>query len=535
MTRLGAVQVVILLMAVVLVLTTIARRILLPYPILLVLGGLGLALVPGLPAVMLDPDLVFFVFLPPILWSAAYFTSWRDFKANIRTISLLALGLVGATTAAVAWAAHALIPGLPWSAAVALGAIVSPPDAVAATAIARQLRIPHRIVTILEGESLVNDAGALVLYRVAVAALVTGRFSVSSAVTQFFVAAVGGVLIGFVVGWIVGQALRLTRDSFSEVAATLLAPYVAWLVAEAAGTSAVLACVAGGYYLRQGFSRVVAPATRMQARAVWEQFVFILNGLIFILIGLQLETLWNAVPAADLRSLLLQKLAISVLAIGVRLVWVALAVWIPRVVSERLRERDPMPPWSAVFLLGWTGMRGIVSLAAALALPALTATGERLPYREQVILLTFVVIVVTLVVQGLSLTPIIRRLDLIDDDAIDREEALARAEAAKAAIARLGDVSDAPWVRKEHADRMRVQYGQRLVRFTQPELSDAECAVDAQAAFRRLRREALEAERARVIRLRDHGVIGDEVLHRIEQELDVEAIRHGLGELRSGA
>ena len=260
----------ILLLVAVLVLMALARRLVVPYPIFLVLGGLALSFVPRVPVSHLDPDLVFLIFLPPLLWAAAYFTSLRDFRANLRPIVLLASVLVVVTTVAVAAVARAVVPGLGWAVALALGAIVSPPDAVAATAIARRLGIPHRVVTILEGESLVNDAAALVLYRVAVTAAVTGAFVPETALWQLVLAAAGGVAVGLLVGGVTRRALRVTEDSLAAVAITLLAPYAAWVIGERLHVSAVLACVAGGLYLRQGLSELASPAMRLQARAVWD-------------------------------------------------------------------------------------------------------------------------------------------------------------------------------------------------------------------------------------------------------------------------
>jgi CPA1 family monovalent cation:H+ antiporter len=528
MILLSLVQGGILLLAVVLALTTLARRLLIPYPVLLVLGGLAIAMVPGLPPVRLHPDLVFLVFLPPILWSAAYFTSLRDFRQNLRPISLLAVGLVLATTAAVAAAARAIVPGLPWPAALALGAIVSPPDAVAATAIARRLAIPRRVVTVLEGESLVNDASALILYRAAVAVMIGGSFVVWEGLIDFVLSAVIGIAIGLAVGVATRYALRLTEESFSAIAATLLAPYVAWVAAERFHVSAVLACVTGGFYVRQHFSAIIAPMTRVQARAVWDLLVFVLNGVVFILIGLQLATLRQSIPGPELATLIWQGVVLSATAIVIRLAWVPIAAYVPRALSSRLRARDPMPPWSTLFLIGWTGMRGIVSLAAALALPLVTAAGAPLPFRDEIIVLTFVVILVTLVLQGLSLGPLIRRLDFGEDDAAEREETLARERASRAALDRVDQLAQERWVRREHVDRMRTHYTQRVRRFS--ELGDQECSNEAAAAQRRLRHETLSAERLALIRMRDEGLIGDEVLHRLEYELDVEAIRIGLGE-----
>jgi Na+/H+ antiporter len=530
MEGLPQLQTVILLLVVVIALVTIARRILIPYPIFLVLGGVVLSLVPDLPVVRLDPDLVFLIFLPPILFSAAYFTSLRDFRANLRSITLLAVGLVVATTAAVAAVARAFVPGLSWPVALALGAIVSPPDAVAATAIARRLGIPHRVVTVLEGESLVNDAAALVLYRSAVAAVVTGVFVPAASLTQFVVAAAGGIAVGLVIGWLARLALRLTDDSVAHTAITLLAPYAAWIVAERTHTSAVLACVAGGIYLRQGFSELVPPATRLQARAVWDLLVFILNGAIFILIGLQLGAVRAEGLPGRLPTLLWHGVVISGAAIGVRLVWVPLASSIPRLLSPALRRRDPFPGWRPIALVSWIGMRGIVSLAAALALPMTTGSGAPFPFRDEIIVLTFAVIFSTLVLQGLTLAPLIRALRLERDDTLELEEAQAREAAARAALARLDQLGDVRWARREQVARLRALHTQRVERSSPIRLGDDD--AEAQAAYRRLRHETLSAERRAVIKLRDQGVISDEVLHRLELELDVEATRIGLGEVR---
>ena len=324
MESLTQVEIVIMLLGVMLALTTLSRRLLIPYPILLVIGGLCLALIPGLPTVRLNPDLVFLVFLPPILWAAAYFTSLREFRANLRPISMLAVGLVFATTAAVAAIAHWVLPGLSWAGAIMLGAIVSPPDAVAATAIARRLGIPRRIVTILEGESLVNDATALVLYRTATGAIVTGTFVWSETLIHFLLTAMVGIAVGLVVGAATRSILRMTDDSFVESALTLLAPYVAWVLAETVHASAVLACVAGGFYVRRYFSAAVAPTTRLQSRAVWDIVVFILNGLIFILIGLQLGAIRDEILSTGVTRLLWNSVLISATVIVVRLTWVPL-------------------------------------------------------------------------------------------------------------------------------------------------------------------------------------------------------------------
>lgn len=532
MTGLHLLQIIILLLIAVLALTTIARKLAIPYPILLVVGGLVLSFVPGLPTVRLDPDLIFLVFLPPLLWFAAYFTSWRDFRANASPITLLAVGLVLATTAAVASVAHAVLPGLGWAGAIVLGAIVSPSDAVSATATVKQLHFPRREVTILEGESLVNDATALVLYRSALVAVVSGTFDPSNTVMDFFLAATMGIAVGVIVSVVSCWVLRLTEDSFSEIAITLLVPYIAWVLAEQAHASAVLACVAGGLYIRQHFSAIVAPTTRIQAKAVWDVLVFILNGVIFILIGLQLDTLREAIPADQLGVLTVNGLLVCATAIAVRLVWVSVSAWVPRLLSRSLRARDPMPPWPNLLILGWCGMRGIVSLAAAMALPLTTAAGTPFPFRAEIILMAFMVILVTLVLQGLSFPALIRILNLADDNSIEYEERQARERAATAALTLLDAMTDEDWTVPDHVEQLRIHYSRRLQRNVNSEAPDTEGMKEVTEAFRRLRHETLTAERLAVINLRNEDVISDEVLHHLEHELDVEALRIGIGELR---
>ncbi|HKT35833.1 MAG TPA: Na+/H+ antiporter [Nitrospira sp.] len=533
MDGLHQLEVVILLLGVVLALTTLAQKIVVPYPILLVIGGLMLGLVPGLPVVMLSPDLVFLVFLPPILWAAAYFTSWREFRFNLRPISLLAVGLVLATTGAVAFVARLLLPGMSWAEAIALGAIVSPPDAVSATAIARRLRIPRRVVTILEGESLVNDATALILYHAAVGAAVGGSLAFGPMVFDGMFAGMAGVAIGLAVGLATRWAICVARDTFTEIGITLLAPYVAWVLGEQAHASAVLSCVAGGLYVRQYFSEAVSPVTRLQARAVWDLLIFVLNGFIFILIGLQLGALRQAIAPDRLGPLLATGAVISLTAIVVRLGWVPLAALIPRWISRAIKTRDPLPPWPNIFLIGWTGMRGIVTLAAALALPLTTGEGAPLPYRAEIILISFSVILATLVVQGLSLAPLIHALRLEDDDrTMEREEMQAREHAANVALTRLEELADQPWSTTEHVDQLRDHYDRRRKRFANNGAVDPDCTAETVEAFRRLRHETLTAERKALIGLRNDGTISDDVLHRLEHELDIEALRLGIGDRR---
>lgn len=522
-----AVMLALMFAALVILVTSLARRLPIPTPILQVAAGLVIGLLSHDVAPTLEPDLVFFVFLPPVLWAAAYFTSLREFKQNIRPIGLLAIGLVVATTVVVAVVSHALLPGLPWAVALAIGAIVSPPDAVAAEAIIKHLPVPHKVIVILEGESLVNDASALVLYRTAVVAAVTGQFSLGEAVVRFFIDAAVGVLVGLIVSWAVVTIARRSRDEVALSLLSLVSPYAAWMAAEQLHVSAVLACVAGGIYARQHFSNVTSPMARIQNRAVWDVLIFVLNALIFVLLGLEFGGLLQDTPIGSLRHVGAVALVISLIAIVVRLLWVPVATWLPRWYSAEIRAREPKPNPKSVGIVGWTSMRGIVSLASALALPLVLANGSPFPFRTEILLITMVVILVTLVVQGLTLAPLIRYLNFPSDPQPHVEERHARREALRDGLERLEDLADEPWVVSEEVERLREEYRRR-------DLIDGARVNDpvGSEARRRLRTELLRAERRAMIRLRDEGAISDEVLHALERELDVEALRIGAGSLR---
>jgi Na+/H+ antiporter len=501
-------------------LTALARRLPVPTPILQVVAGFAVGLIPGVAIPQLDPNLVFFVFLPPILWSAAMFTSVREFKRNLDKIGTLAIGLVIVTTAIVAVVARKLFPDIPWPVAVALGAIVSPPDAVAATAIVSRLRVPPRVITVLEGESLVNDASALVLYRTAVAAAVTGLFSWGESIVRFFIDAGIGTLVGLLVAWLIVRALRLTKDPLAEALLTLAGPYVAWSAAESLHVSSVLACVAGGIYLQQGLSTAVGPTSRLQSRTVWELVVFLLNALIFLLLGAQFGSLLKLVPHGALGTVFRDGVIITVVAIVVRLIWVPLVTVLPRL-SANVRRRTPKPNWKSLTLVSWTSMRGVVSLATALALPLVIANGEPFPHRTEIILITMCVIVLTLLVQGLSLSAIVRALHFVPEETHHAEERLARREATRRGAEALEDLSHEPWVDPRDVEALRNELRERL-RTNEQEGGGFE-------GRRRLRLAMIGAERKMLIRLRDEDAISDEVLRSLEQELDLEAVRAGGG------
>jgi monovalent cation/hydrogen antiporter len=509
------------------VLLVIAYRVRLPYPILLVAGGAALGFFPGLPSVELDPDLVLVIFLPPLLYAAAFFSSLRELRDNLRPIALLSIGLVVFTTLLVGVVAHAVVDDLSWAAAFTLGAVLSPTDPVAASAIASRAGAPRRFVTIVEGESLVNDSTALIAYKVAVGAVVTGSFSLMEAGGQFVLNAVAGVAIGIVAGAVVARVRRVTDDAPTEITISLLTPYFAYLPAEALGVSGVLAAVTSGIWLGWRSPELITPATRLQAFAVWEVLVFILNAALFVLVGLQLRTVVERISDDYAPSdLMLWAAVIAAAVIVIRFLWVFPATYLPRVLSRRIRESDPFPPPKHVLLVAWTGMRGAVSLAAALAIPLTVDGGGPFPGRDLIIFLVYTTILVTILGQGLTLAPLIRLLGIEDDGAQERLEVKARVKAAKRAIARVDELAGEEWVREETAGRMRGLYEFRIRRFRARFDDDDDGALeDGSLAYQRLRREVLEAERSEIVRLRNEGFINDEVMHRIERDLDLEDTR----------
>jgi Na+/H+ antiporter len=512
----------VLLLAVVALLTVVARRIGVPYPILMVLGGLGLGFIPGPARVTLEPELVLLLFLPPILFSAAYLSSPRELWKNSRPISLLAFGLVLTTTIAVAAVLTALVPGIPFPAAVALGAIVSPPDAIAATSIARRLGLPRRLVTILEGESLVNDATALVTYRFAVAAALTGTFSLGEAAAGFVLVAIGGVAIGLAVGWAVSWVIARLEDPPVEVLITLIAPFAAYLPAEALDVSGVLSAVSAGLVLGWRAPRIMSSDTRLLGFGTWQMTTFVVNGLAFLLIGIQLPDVMDEIGARPPGELAVLGAAVAVTVIAVRMLWVFPATYIPRWIVPGLAERDPAPPTGAIVVLGWAGMRGAVSLAAALALPT------AFPERDLLIYLTFVVILVTLVGQGLTLPLVIRWAGIGDDGSAEHEERHAREAATEAALERLDElVTEIPG-HVPLIDQLRDRYSHRAEHYAHdhegPEASEDPEERDHEA----IRRAVLTAERLAVIEMRDRGLISDEALRRVERDLDLEEVRRDI-------
>jgi CPA1 family monovalent cation:H+ antiporter len=521
---LNAIELVLGLLVAVACLALIARKLPVPYPILLLVGGLALALVPGLPAVRLDPELVFLVLLPPLLYPAALFTPWRDFRRNLRPIGLLAIGLVLFTTVSVGYLAHYFIEDLPLAAGFVLGAIISPPDAIAAIAVTRHLRVPRRIIAILDGESLVNDATALVAYRFGVAAVVTGAFSLGRVTGQFLVVGLGGILVGLIIGWISARILKPIDDPPIEITISILTPFAAYLGAEQLGVSGVLAVVTTGLYHGWRIPEITSSRSRLQGGPVWEMIEFLLNGFIFLLIGLQLPEVLHRLGGRSIPQLLGYASLISVAVILVRLLWVFPATYLPRLLSAKLRQQDPYPAWQHVAIVGWTGMRGVVSLAAALALPMVVADGSPFPGRDLILFLTFVVILVTLVVQGLSLPHLICWLGVQDDGSAEKEERHARLKANQAALARLEKhQSD---INPQLLTRLRFEYEDRIQQLEDGTSHNGDKAKGMfSEAYERLSRETLEVERQVILDLRNQRVINDEVLRRIQHDIDLAEAR----------
>jgi Na+/H+ antiporter len=512
------------------VLLVLAPVLRIPYPILLVLGGLGLAFVPGLPEFELRPEVILLGFLPPLLYSSAFFTSVRDLRANLRPVSLLAVGLVAATMVGVAAVAHWLVDDLTWPAAFVLGAIVSPTDPIAATSIGRRLGVPRRLITVIESESLLNDASALVFYRTAVVAAVAGTFSLWEAGAQLVLNAVGGIAIGLGVGYVVRQVRKRLDDPPTEITVALLTAYLAYLPAEALGVSAVLAAVTVGLYMGWYTPELTNAETRLHGEAFWTILTFILNAALFALVGLQIPRVLDELDGWSTSELVVSATGVCAAVILIRLAWVFPLAYVPRFLSKRIRARDPYPTWRIPLVLGWAGMRGGVSLAAALAIPLTIEGGAPFPGRDIIIFLASCVILTTLVLQGLTLPLLIKLVGLEDDGAeAAREEAKARIRAAEKALARLEELVEEGEIREDTAERIRGAYTFRADRFRErldPERSEIE---DRSQAFQQIRRELLRAEEEAVVELRRTGVISDEVMNRILRDLALEELRLDFG------
>jgi monovalent cation/hydrogen antiporter len=503
------------------VLSAAARAVDIPYPIVMVIGGVLLGLVPGLPDVQLDPDLVLLVFLPPLLYTGAFFSNLRDLRTDLRAISLLSIGLVIATVVVVAVVAHEFIDGLSWPVCFVLGSIVGPTDPVAGTAIMRRLGVPRRLVSVVEGESLLNDATALVAYKIALAAVGGAAFSLLDAGWDFLWKASGGIAVGLLVGYVIAEIRKRLDDPLIENTIGLLTAYAAYVPAEQLQLSAVLAAVTAGCYVGWRAPEIAGAETRLQGFGMWELLQFLLNALLFVLIGLQLPSIVDALGDFSAGELIGYGALVSAAVIVTRLVWQFTVVYLLRAVDRRESVRARRSPWQHRFVIGWAGMRGAVSLAAALALTS------DVPNRDLIVFLTFAVIFTTLVLQGLTLPWVIGVLGVHDDGTEEREELRGRLMATKAALSRIDELEGEEWTRDDTIERMRGMYRYRKRRFAARAglADDDEGIEDRSAAYQALVREVLEAQRREIVRLRNNGDISNEVMHRLERELDLEDSR----------
>jgi monovalent cation/hydrogen antiporter len=499
------------------VLGAAARAVNIPYPIVLVVGGLLLGFIPGLPDIVLAPELVLVIFLPPLLYSAAFFANLHDLRTNLRPIALQAVVLVLLTMCAVAVVVKALVPEMPWAAAFTLGAIVAPTDPVAATAIMRRMAVPRRIVSVVEGESLINDGTALVAYRTAIAAI-GGTFSVWEAGADFVVSAIGGVAVGLAAGWVIVQIRRRIDDIPVEITISLLSGFAGYVPAEALHVSGVLAAVTTGIVLGWKAPYISTASMRLQGYAVWEILTFLLNALLFVLIGLQLPIIIDGLSGMPAGEVLWWCVAVSLVVIVTRLIWSQTTVFVVRALDRRESQRLRRSTWQSRMIISWCGMRGSVSLAAALALE------PDFPQRNLILLLTFAVIFATLVLQGLTLPALINRLGVTDDGADEREELVGRRAAAAAALGRIEELADEEWTHEDTMERMRKLYEYRSRRFAAQagEADDGDGIEHRSRKYQKAVRSVLDAQRAELVRLRNSGDISNEVMHRLERELDLE-------------
>ncbi len=524
------------LLAAIAVLGVAANRFRLPPSILLVIAGAVLATVPGLPRVELEPELVLLLVLPPVIYSAGVSMSWREFRFNLRPIALLAIGCVVFTTCAVAAGVHWLL-GWSWAVGFVLGAIVAPPDVVAPLSIARRLGLPRRLRVILEGEGLANDATALVLYRFAVVAVSTGAFSLSETSGRFALILIGEVAFGIGVGWIMLRLRQVTKDTRAEIILSLLTPYLAYWVPEQVGGSGVLATVAAGLYVSWNGPLLISAATRLQGVFVWDLAMYIVEGLLFLLCGLQARTVFERADGVGFIDFLTAAALTLVIIVVARFVWVYPATYIPRWLSPTLTRRDPSPKWQVPFVLAFTGIRGVVSLAAALAIPLTTSAGAPFPERDMILAITFIVIVVTLVGQGLLLPAVIRQLGFDKDIVVERREEranelIARQGAIHAALTSIDMLAHQRKLPGELVENLRRHY-RTLLR----ELERTRAEVHASRLADELELEVIEAQRRQIHQALRDGQISDESRRRVERDLDLveTKTRHDYGAQVSGA
>lgn len=499
-------------------LVTLAQRVRVAYPIFLVIGGIAAGLVPGMPRITIDPQVVYLLVLPPLVYIAAFFTPLRTLRANYRTVASLAVGLVIASALMAAVVAHALVPGMSWVVALLLGAIVSPTDEVAVTQVLRLYVVPRRVLSILDGESLLNDATGLALYRVAVLAVLAGSFSFVSALNTFVTSAAGGILIGLIVGWFIGQVRRRLRDTSVELTVTLLTPYAAFLPAEALHLSGVIAAVVAGMFLGPQLSRISNADVRISGRAVWETLVFLLNGVVFFLTGLEVSYVIGRFAMSDIWTLIVIGVAVTFALLVVRALWIFGTTYLPH--WWKRRRAAPRLLGESV-VVSWAGMRGVVSLAAVLATP------QALPLatRGQLLVITLTVIVLTLVGPGLTLPWVLRRVELGPDSEVREEEAEARRRMVDAAVRRIDELYPVWPTHHPLLNELRQRYRHRTEDAERRHSGSQDEADRDLIEHREIRRSVAEAERSTLLRLQAEGRIDFDVVRKLERELDLEEQR----------
>jgi len=514
----------------VVIFAVVAQKLKIPYPIVLVVAGLLLSFLPRIPRIALNPEVVFLVVLPPLLYSGAWLTSWRDFKFNLVSILLLAFGLVGFTAVGIAETTRWLFAGFDWRLGFVLGAVVATTDAIAATSIAKQVGLPQRIVDVLEGESLVNDATGLLALEFAVAMLVDRQTpTLASGTLRLFYLIGIGLAIGLVIGLFVEWIENHVDDGPIEIVISILTPYTAYLAAESARASGVLAVVACGLYLSRRSAQFFSANVRLQTSAVWGSLTFTINGLVFVLIGLQLPYVLEGIRGYSARQLLLYGVLFSAIVIALRLVWTYPGTYLAYFVRRRLlKQQVTRPNARQIFVVGWTGMRGVLALAAAISLPVTLADGSEFPQRNLIIFLTFSVIFVTLVLQGLTLPPLIRALGLSGATGNQDEEEDARRIITTTALAHLEEIRGEEPEFASVYDDVAHHYSQRLAILNQDGAGGNTMSLKELCRYRAVTGELIRVERKTAVRLRNEGRISDEVLRKIEHELDLSETRLAL-------
>jgi CPA1 family monovalent cation:H+ antiporter len=509
----------------------LSQRLRISYPIFLVMGGLGISFIPAMPNISIDPDIVFLIFLPPLLFEAAWHTSWNNFRTWKRSILLMGFGGVFFTSLAIAYFSVNIIPGFTIALGFLLGGIISPPDAVAATSVLKGMEMPRRGLTILEGESLVNDAASLTVFRFALAAVLTGNFVIQEAATNFLVLAVMGVFIGLVIAHILYLVLRYWAKSSSiTTPITLIAPYLMYIAAEQFHWSGVLAVVSGGLFLSFRSKDYLNYHTRMQTREVWETVGFLLNGFVFILIGLELPVIVSGLGGYSLQEAIYYALMITGMVIAIRIVLVYLMDFIPRWFSPTIRARENSPGTKLPFIIGWAGMRGVVSLASALAVPLVLDNGEEFPHRNLILFITFVVILVTLVFQGLTLPVILRIMKVSEvDDVRSPEEQIEeiRLQLARQSMSYLHKKYGRQEEDNDGVKRIKEQIERNIALAEQvmaDEISKEKLGSD-RGLYKKVMLELIDVRRRGLHAIGEEKKYDDEVIRDIEYNLDLEEAR----------